>query len=301
MKKCLGIEIGHSRIKAAYMERGQVKQYISERVDAGSIRDPGHCAEFLREILREHKIRCKNMVFVLRYENAYVKRLCLPLMTVSELELNLPYEFHDYIGNELEKYQFDYAVLGRSETDLDILAAACRKELCERLSAAAKNAGLRLVGLVPEVVGLERILKTAGRRDYAIADLGSVSIRIHFYKDGIYDTSRTIEPGCSLLEDNINKEETEAVREFCRMTAMQIQRVLNFYCYINGDNSIDGLYCCGGGMKYPLLLEMLESVLDIPVKAIGGLLENYGMSEKAEWSDSPQSFGVLLTGREQDV
>lgn len=300
MRKCLGIEIGHSHIKAAYMERGHLRQYISEQIAPDSMNDQDICADFLREILREHGIHCKNAVFVLRYDDTYVKRLCLPLMTIRELKLNLPYEFYDYIGDEMEDYQFDYAVLGRSETDMDILAAACRKELSENIRILAKNAGLRLIGLVPEVLGFGRIFQRAGKRDYVAADFGSMSIRVHFFKNAIYDITRTIEYDSSVFADAAGKKDSESVRKYGRNVAMQIQRALNFYCYINGDNSIDGLYCCGGGIKFRPFLEELEQVLDIPVRIMGTFFELSRVHEP-EQMDSPQSFGVLLTGRKPHV
>lgn len=39
MKNCLGIEIGHYRIKIAYAENGELREFISERVEgtAGTI------------------------------------------------------------------------------------------------------------------------------------------------------------------------------------------------------------------------------------------------------------------------
>ena len=61
----------------------------------------------LLNFLKENNIRCKNAVFVLRQDDTYVKRCSVPLMTVDQLKLNLPFEFHDYIGDELEQYQFD--------------------------------------------------------------------------------------------------------------------------------------------------------------------------------------------------
>ena len=32
MKNCLGIEIGHYRVKIAYMEHGELQTYVSERL-----------------------------------------------------------------------------------------------------------------------------------------------------------------------------------------------------------------------------------------------------------------------------
>ena len=130
MKNCLGIEIGHCRIKIAYMERGELKKYVSVRLDNDTLTDMKLYAEFIQDILRENNIHCKNVVFALRQDDTYVKRCRLPLMTTDQLKLNLPYEFHDYIGEELGAYQFDYAVIERTEEQLDLLAAACRKELC---------------------------------------------------------------------------------------------------------------------------------------------------------------------------
>ena len=36
MKKCLGIEIGNYRIKIAYMEKGVLRECISERIEEGA-------------------------------------------------------------------------------------------------------------------------------------------------------------------------------------------------------------------------------------------------------------------------
>ena len=39
MKNCLGIEIGHYRIKIAYAEKGKLKEFISERVQGMDLTD----------------------------------------------------------------------------------------------------------------------------------------------------------------------------------------------------------------------------------------------------------------------
>lgn len=45
MKNCLGIEIGNYRIKIAYMEKGVLKECISERIEEGAKPDARLCAE----------------------------------------------------------------------------------------------------------------------------------------------------------------------------------------------------------------------------------------------------------------
>lgn len=337
MKNCLGIEIGHYRVKIAYMERGQLKKYVSERIDSAGYTDMKPYAEFIQDILREHDIRCRNTVFVLRQDDTYVKRFHLPMMTVDQLKLNLPYEFQDYIGDQLDAYQFDYGVIGRTEDSLDILAASCKKELCQQFQKLAKMTRLKLVGLVPAVVGLERILeyaqktqeqreetqteenkKEAVQKDFAVLDLGTKALRIHFFKQGIYDITRTMEPGCEEIEqlrrgDRAKIEELDldaedafwtskseeaidkVLEERYRTIAVQAMRVLNFYSFNNANNTIDSLYYCGGGARYKALIDTISDTLDIPVKSIGALLPDIPEEKMPDWIDSPQTFGVLLS------
>lgn len=54
------------------------------------------------------------------------------------------------------------------------------------------------------MVGLERILEHMqnGERDkdFAVVDLGTKALRVHFFRKGIYDITRTMEPGCEEIE-----------------------------------------------------------------------------------------------------
>lgn len=155
MKNCLGIEIGHYRIKIAYAEKGELKEFISERVQGMDLTDMHVCADLIKDLLKEYAIQCRNVVFVIRQEDVYVRRFEMPLMTEEQLRLNLPYEFHDYIGDEMDKYVFDYAMIQTKERTMDLLGAACTKTLSQQFEKLAKMARLKLVGLVPAVLGLE--------------------------------------------------------------------------------------------------------------------------------------------------
>ena len=89
MKNCLGIEIGHYRIKIAYAENGELREFISERVEGIDRNDMRQYADLIKDLLKEYAIRCRNVVFVIRQEDAYVRRFELPLMTEEQLRLNL--------------------------------------------------------------------------------------------------------------------------------------------------------------------------------------------------------------------
>lgn len=302
MKRFLGIELGHYRVKLAYLEQGSLKTYISERIDIDFYTNNHLYAKRIRELLTAHEIRCKHTVFVLPPEKTYVKRVRLPLLTTEQLKLNLPYEFVDYIGEQTELYQFDYAVLERSSNQLDLLAAACKKELCTELQSFAKLAGLKLTGLVPSVIGLERLLNRNNdqKQDFVIVDLGFRALRIHFFRQGIYDTTRLLEPGCEEIEQlyQSEKESADQISQCCQTVAIQIMRVLNFYSFNHMDNTLDTLYYCGGGAREQKLLAAIERAVEIPVRSLAVLFPKLGLKEMgitAECLDSPQTIGVLLT------
>ena len=272
--------------------------------------------------------------------------------TEEQLRLNLPYEFHDYIGNEMDKYVFDYAMIYADQEKMDLIGAACTKELSQQFEKLAKMAHLKLVGLVPAVLGLEWILEYAEERmadekkaletklnaephkkeekenaegaeksetvkDYAILDLGTQALRIHFFRQGIYDITRTMEPGCEEIEqirlgdknkmqelgievEEENREETDkekmaaVLEEQYRTRAVQVMRVLNFYSFNNVNNTIDSLYYCGGGARYGELIDALKETLNLPVRSVAELLPEVSLDEEDEWIDSPQAYGVLL-------
>lgn len=280
MKMCLGIEVGHYHVKISYIEQGILKKYISERIEVDIDSNMKLYAEFVRDILAEHGIRCKNAVFVLPEEEAYVKHVHLPIMTVEQLKLNLPYEFQNYLDDGLAAYQFDYSVIERTEDELDILAAACKKDICQKYLRLAKMAKLKLKGLVPSVIGLERVLERISdsrEQDYVVAELGREKLRLHFFRQGIYDITYSME-----LEEG----ETEAWER----TAVQIMRVLSFYRFHYVDYNAEILYYCGNRAQNERLIDQIHQITELPVRHMGTLI----WKEHGEMIESPQTFGVLL-------
>ena len=201
MKNCLGIEVGHYRIKIAYAEKGELKEFISERVQGMDLTDMHVCADLIKDLLKEYAIRCRNVVFVIRQEDVYVRRFEMPLMTEEQLRLNLPYEFHDYIGDEMDKYVFDYAMIQTKERTMDLLGAACTKTLLQQFEKAGKDGApeARRPGPGGAWPGADSGYAQE-RKDYAVLDLGTQALRIHFFREGVYDITRTMEPGCEEIE-----------------------------------------------------------------------------------------------------
>ena len=79
-------------------------------------------------------------------------------MTAAQLQINLPYEFHDYLQDDTDQYVFDYSVLSVDEKSMELLIAALSKRQVEQYKEMCKRAGLRLCKLVPDVLAIQEIV-----------------------------------------------------------------------------------------------------------------------------------------------
>ena len=101
----LGLDFGASTLKWTLMERGSVKQAqelplpenLTRDSHIGSVQMMG---DTLRDSIRQNRVGRKPCAVVLPAENVIVRHLTMPYMTVDQLVLNLPYEFHDFIKDE---------------------------------------------------------------------------------------------------------------------------------------------------------------------------------------------------------
>lgn len=324
--KVVGIDIGNYRIKISYIVKGELKDVFVETLPDNIVKDGmiqywDAMADFLKETFQNHGIHCRNVIFTLPSSSVYMRVVDLPRMTVKQLQLNLPFEFHDYISEPTEKYFYDYAVIEEGEKTMKLLAVACSRELIDRYRTLAKRAKLNAVGLVPDVLGFQRILRrynalfrVSDTKDYAILDMGDRSFKLHFFRHGIYEVTRPLEPGArrvaeiaaeirstdvhigqlaaeSNQDDVLTHENMEALYE---SSAVQIMRAMNFYSYSNTNNTIDTLYYCGGAANYPALLETIEETMNLPMRPLTDLMPYTEPGLEAALLLSPQSYGVAL-------
>lgn len=162
-KKYLGIEVEDRFLKLVVMNGKKVlATYLEVMPDnmvvGGRIAAFHALADYLREVLRKNKIRVKEAAVVLPSETYYIRRVHLPKMTAAQLQINLPYEFHDYLQEEADQYVYDYSVLSADEKEMELLIAALSKEQVGEYKDMCKRAGLKLCKLVPDVLTIQEIV-----------------------------------------------------------------------------------------------------------------------------------------------
>lgn len=239
-KSCLGIDIGKDQLKLVLMKGENIVKTASVQMPEGLLKDGRIVSvettgELIRKTMKENKIRCKEAAVVVSSGICFLRNVTMPEMTAEQLVYNLPYEFRDYITDELKKYVFDYSWGSGEEmpkgkklkkaskkkkkeekpeeeenqkrNEMELLAAAAPLEVMEDLRLMTRKAGLKLTFAAPEVSACENLLHYKLRneqdkdKEYGILDLGSTSSRLFIFKGDRHQVTRVIERGMELVEE----------------------------------------------------------------------------------------------------
>ena len=239
-KSCLGIDIGKDQMKLVLMKGENIVKTASVQMPEGLLKDVRIVSvettgELIRKTMKENKIRCKEAAVVVSSGICFLRNVTMPEMTAEQLVYNLPYEFRDYITDELKKYVFDYSWGSGEEmpkgkklkkaskkkkkeekpeeeenqkrNEMELLAAAAPLEVMEDLRLMARKAGLKLTFAAPEVSACENLLHYKLRneqdkdKEYGILDLGSTSSRLFIFKGDRHQVTRVIERGMEQVEE----------------------------------------------------------------------------------------------------
>ncbi|MGY3724845.1 type IV pilus assembly protein PilM [Granulicatella balaenopterae] len=331
-KKIVGIEIGNHTLELAICVNGKPQKFIQAELPDNMVRDNqivsyDAMADFIRETFKEHRINCKKVALTLPDRKLLVRRLNMPLMTISQLKVNLPYEFKMYITGSKDQYVYDYAVIDVQQDEknpkigeMDLLAIAVERELLEAYQAMFRRAGLKLAVLMPECLAIKNIIDhyeerngITGKHDYAVMDLGAETIIIQFFSEGEYDITRTMEFGCynfiaqaaeinevdihiAHLDYEANRQNIQYHERLMPMydqVAIEIMRIMNFYLYNHAGSDLENVYICGGGTNIKPLVESITRSVDLNVKSIKELFSNDVMSMD-ELELCPQLLGMVL-------
>ncbi len=310
----LGIDVGHKRLKLALMNGRRVKKVVvldmpENLVIEGRIVSPETMGEFLRNSIKENGIRAGKAAFVFSGERVYIRPVTMPLMNEEQLLYNLPYEFRDYITEELKDFVFDYAMLSvnEEENSMDVMAAAIPRQLLEDTRAILRKAGLKLVKAAPVLSVYQNILRAQpvepdGPKDYCILDIGYAGIRMYAFKGDKHLATNELETGLHTLNDSIaetygvdphiaytylvNNYDDCQNKEVCTTAfnniGVELMRTMNFLRYSMQDSSLNDVWVCGGGADIPPLLKALEENLDMKIRPAGELMTSFGFSNSDE-------------------
>ena len=304
-KEYTGVDIGESSLKLAVCDGNSIRIAAAETLPEGLMADGrpvsfDAMADFIKATARRIGGVAKDVAFVMPVSDSLVRRISIPAMTVKELELNLPYEFRDYISQGKDRYAYDYAVLGTqldengAPESIDLLIAASMKDTIADYTEMFRRAGLRLRIALPVQAAFQNLVggNPMALANCCVLDFAHASTKLHFFAGGAYDATRTIEIGGMDIDRAIagvfdvdehvansyklaNYEHVLAnpsVTAVYESIAVEINRALNFYGFNNADVAIEVAYCCGGGTLVEPLVNAVASHAAIELRPIADIM-----------------------------
>ena len=287
--RMIGVEIGSSTLKMAVSVGGTIRQMAAEKMPEDLVREgrPTSAAamvDFLKTTMKRNGIRGGSCAMVLPSQLVIAHHVTMPLMSESELKLNLPFEFRDFVGKDGAKYDYDYSVMGVKDNVMELYAAAVRKDVVEEYYSIFKKAGLTLKIAIPAEMAWANLIAASQNlpRKICIVDVGHNSTRVNIFVDGNFVMGKDIEMAGAMLDEtiaaeqkvdayvahtrkeaNMNKVLSEDVmNDAYQALAIEVMKIVNFYAYT--DNSEGGqlehLYYCGGSSVIePLRTTLLKA------------------------------------------
>lgn len=315
-KKLLGLDIGAYSVKLVSVQGTQVLKSTSFPISdhmlrKGRIVSIDAMAEELRNICQENKFGVRNCAVVLSPEIAFTRKITLPPMSAKQVQVNLPYEFHDYIQKDKDFYFYDYAVvtINRDENgtprSMELLAAATEKERVAEYRAALKKAGLKLRVAMPKCLAYRNLIHYSQQTcpqdlpsEYCVVDLGHTSIRMHMYRGSVYEVTRIIEFGGNSLDALIadaravdqhiaaeykltnyeNVLALDACNGLYNRIALEMLRAINFYGFNTPDSNLQDMYIGGGLASVIPLMQAIQNTLELNLHDISELMPTNGNS-----------------------
>ncbi len=209
-RNLLGLDIGNHAIKAVLLKsRGDVLSLVNlARLElpseAQEESDPDTkldlVVEGIKQLLKEHDIRTKDVVTSISGDDAIVRYVKLPFMNEEELRNVINYEAEQYIPLSIDQVVLDFQVLGELEEEgqkkLEVLLAAAKEETVDRQVALLHRAGLN-----PVVIDIDSFaLGNAFERNYgklegetvSLINVGAKLTTINILEDGISHLTRDV-------------------------------------------------------------------------------------------------------------
>ena len=284
--RMIGVEIGSNTLKLVVCAGGVVKRAAVTRmpedlVREGRVTSPAAMVDFLKKMLKQAGIRPGPCALVLPSQQVIAHHVTMPVMNETELMLNLPFEFRDFVGRDGGKYDYDYSVMSVNDGVMELYAAAVPKAVVEEYYSIFKKAGMTLKVAIPaEMAWLNLINNNKDLpRKLCVVDIGHNQTRVNIFVDGNFVMGKAIEMGGSLIDETIAAEQqvdsyvartrkeanmnkvlnAEFCQEAYQALAIEVMKITNFFSYTDTSEggSLEHLYYCGGSS----VIEPLRSTL----------------------------------------
>ncbi len=334
-KDIVGIDIGSSAVKIVRLRASRGSFHLvnlgimplpSETIVDNTIMDSGMVVSAIQNVLTAMKVKTKKVATSVSGHSVIIRKITLPLMSESELEMSIQWEAEQYIPFDVSEVNIDFHILGPDEKDpsqMNVMLVAAKKDFVDDYTAVFSDAGLEPVVMDIDCFAVENMF------DYnygfvegevvALVDLGASATSVNVLHGNISVFTRDLQAGGSLVNQELQKrlgissEEAEQAklgqRDFdgfdpetiddilddaLENLVQEIQRSLDFFSATSSEDKISKIYLTGGTSCSEKLREKLELRLEIPNEVVNPF-RNITVNPKEFDSEYLAAIGPMMS------
>jgi type IV pilus assembly protein PilM len=301
-KNLVGVDIGTSSIKVCQVHDGRrgpnlvrfgYAQLPPQAIVDGQVMDAGVVVETLSRVVRDAKIRTRDVAVSVSGQSVIIRKITVPMMTSAELDEQIQWEAEQHIPFDIKDVEVDYQVLRRrpETSQMDLLLVAAKKDHISDYTQLVRNAKLKPLVCDIDAFTVQNLFEfTHGLpedRTIALINVGATLSSLNIVSSGVSAFTREIATGGNSVTEQIQKqlgvphEQAEAYK--CGGTpetptafgivphqvmpviematdaiAAEIQRSLDFFVATSGENEISTIFLTGGSANLPNLVSSIQ-------------------------------------------
>ena len=342
--KLIGIDIGSHSIKIVEIDdtkKGMILKNFGmievpqESIVEGSIKEMEIVSSALKNLLKNLKIKSKNVATSISGYSVIVKKITIPKKEEEDLERSIQGEAEQYIPFDINDVNLDFQIFpsGKEETEeeekeelMDVLLVAAKKDIVEEYISLLHLAELNPMVLDIDAFALQNAFEISNHEQsgcHALVNIGAQQLTINVIKDGASIFTRDSSYGGSQITSEIQKrlnipfQEAEMVKlgakpietekrpiieEIFSSTitkwAQEVKRALDFVATTFIDIKVDNVLLSGGSSLIPGFSKYLglETGLKIEMFNPFGNLEIKEKLFDAEYLNYHAAMAVISIG-----
>jgi len=304
----IGIDISASSVKVLELSRTgdhyRVERYAVEPMPQNamvehSITEVEQVAQAMSRAIKRSGSRLKHVALAVPGSHVISKVVVMPAgLSDREMQTQIEMEADRHIPYPLDEVNMDFFVLGpvgegESAETVNVLLAACRKEIVDDYVAVAEGAGLTPLVVDIETYAMENAYELISRnmagggmeKTVAILDVGATTTTINvmhnnrsvYTRDHTFGGRQLTEEiqrryGLSYEEAGLAKKQgglpdnyqTDVLRPFMEAMCQEIMRALQFFYSSSPFNSVDQILLAGGCSQIPGIDELVTARVGVP-------------------------------------
>lgn len=340
----IGVDISASSIKILELSRSgdhyRVERYAVEPLPQNAviehtITEVDQVAQTMQRAVKRSGTKCKNVAVAVAGSHVISKIINMPAgLADRDLQTQIEMEADRYIPYPLDEVNLDFQVLGPADSggeQVNVLIAACRKEIVDDYLAVTQGAGLTPTVIDIETYAMENAYSLIAQhmpgggmeKTIAVIDVGATTTNINVMRDNrsIYTRDHTFggrqlteeiqrRYGLSYEEAGLAKKQgglpdnyqTDVLRPFMEALCQEVMRALQFFYSSSPYNSVDQVLLAGGCAQIPGVEELVAARVGVAT-AIANPFASMSLSSRVKpqllSNDAPSlmiSCGLAMRG-----